>query len=134
MWTDRFLKKHDNSNFEKCRARRVLAENLMIRVNTKYCNSVWEFISAHPLPKWGGTCRIIDAFRLLRAVTHCNKETDSYCTKTFWGPSHLFLVTIVDTIVLPNNVLAAQQNQIDWNNKIKHIVIPNCGPETFALI
>jgi len=32
-----------------------------------------------------------------------------------------FLGTLVDTTVPPNNELTANQNQIDWNHKIKQI-------------
>jgi hypothetical protein len=38
-----------------------------------------------------------------------------------WNLSHLSLATIVDITILQNNGLTAQQNQIDWNHKIKQI-------------
>jgi len=49
---------------------------------------------------------------LLQAVSHSFQVND-YLTKTLKGLSHLFLVAIVDTTVLPTNELAAQWNQID---------------------
>lgn len=46
--------------------------------------------------------------------------TEFYHTKTLRSLSHMFLVTVVDTTVLPNNELTAQ-NQIDWKHRIKQI-------------
>jgi hypothetical protein len=64
-----------------------------------------------PLPKLGGTYRIINNIcGLLQAVTHSFEVTARYLTRTSRSFSHL---TIVDTTVLPNNELTAQQIQID---------------------
>jgi hypothetical protein len=98
----------------------VLTEILKSSVDTKYCNSVGELISKFPLQKLGGTRRISNFYQLWGA-TYSFEVTDCYVTKMLGSLGHLFLVTIVDTTVLPNNELTAQQNQTDWNHKIKQI-------------
>jgi hypothetical protein len=108
---------------------------LKISVNTKYCNSVGEFISDFPLPKLGGTCKLINICRLLWAVRRFFEVTDRSLTKTLRCLSHLFLVTIVDTTVLPANGRIAEQNQINWNHKIKQISWYRiAGPGAFTQI
>jgi hypothetical protein len=80
---------------------RVVANILKINVKIKGCNSVVELISK--FPELGGTCRIINNFRvLLRAVKFFEVTEVS---------RPLALVTIVDTTFLPNNEFTAQQNQ-----------------------
>jgi len=49
--------------------------------------------------------------QLLRAVTHTFVVPDRYLTKTLKSLSHLLLVTIVDTTILPNIEITAQQKQ-----------------------
>jgi hypothetical protein len=46
--------------------------------------------------------------------------TDYYLTKTLRCLIPLLLMPIVDTRALPNNELTAEQNQIDWNCKVKY--------------
>jgi hypothetical protein len=85
---------------------------------------VGELISEFPLPKLGGTCRIINNIcRLLRAVTHTHtfELTYGFLTKALRGLWHLFLVSIVGTTVLPIDELTVEQNQFDWKHKIKNI-------------
>jgi hypothetical protein len=77
-------------------------------------------VNTFPLPKLGVIYGIINNIcHLLQAVTYFPEVNDWYLTKTLRGLSHLHLVTIIDTTVLPNNEITAQQNQIDWNHKIK---------------
>lgn len=56
---------------------------------------------------------------MLWAITHSIKVTGHYLTKTLRGPSHLFLVSIVEITVLQNSEITAQQNQIDVSTKLK---------------
>jgi len=62
---------------------RVLAETLMITINTNCYNSDGVQIRVFPLPKWGGTSGLINnVCRLLRAVMGYYELTDCYLTKT----------------------------------------------------
>jgi hypothetical protein len=86
-------------------------QRFKISVNTKYCKSAGELIREFLLSKQGDTLRIINNICLfLQAVTRPIEVECWYLNKPSRGLSHLLLVNIVDTTVLRNNEVIAQQN------------------------